>query len=246
MARIPRDPREIFPEIISDYKSIFGNDLVSIILYGSAAGRDYRPGRSDINFMMVLTEEGIARLDLAFDMVKKWRKRNVAIPLFLTDGYIETSLDVFPIEYLSFQRSYVVAYGRDVLEGLSFDLELVRLQCEREIKGKLLLLREGFLETSGKSRAVKELVANSIPALIAIFEALLYIKGKEIPTERSQIVMATAETFGLDSALFERLLKTKTEDFKLNDGEAVGFFKDYLKEMRKLSRRVDTLGGKHE
>ena len=40
MARIPKDPKEIFPEIIADYKNLFGDDLVSIILYGSATGQD--------------------------------------------------------------------------------------------------------------------------------------------------------------------------------------------------------------
>ena len=98
MAKTVQDPKEIFPAIIDDYKGLFGDDLVSIILYGSAAGRDYRPGKSDINFMIVLSEEGIERLDLAFKVVETWQKRKVAIPLFLTELYVESSLDVFPIE----------------------------------------------------------------------------------------------------------------------------------------------------
>jgi predicted nucleotidyltransferase len=246
MAIGPRNPKEIFPEILSDYKGVFGADLVSIILYGSAAGKDYRPGRSDINFMIVLTGEGIERLDRAFDMVKRWRKRNVAIPLFLTEGYIKTSLDVFPVEYLSFKRNYVLIYGKDVLEGLTFDMELMRLQCEREIKGKLLLLRQAFLETSGRGKALKELVANSIPALIAIFEALLYIKGKEIPRERREIVRSVAEAFGVDRSVFESLVEIKAEEVKLTDREIREFFKGYLREMRRLSGLVDALGGGDE
>ena len=55
MAKKPQDPKEIFQEIITDYKKAFGDDLVSIVLYGSAAGQDYRPGKSDINFMIVLS-----------------------------------------------------------------------------------------------------------------------------------------------------------------------------------------------
>ena len=246
MAKIPKDPKEIFPEIIADYKEVFGNDLISIILYGSATGQDYRPGKSDINFLIVLTEEGIQGLERAFEIVRRWRKRNVATPLFLTEHYLETSLDAFPIEYLNFQRNYVLAYGRDVLKDLSLDREFVRLQCEREIKGKLLLLREGFLETSGKGRALKELVGNSIPALVAIFEALLYIRGKDIPLERREIIRATAEILDIDSALFERLVQIKAEEVKLSDQEVMRLFKGYLREMRKLSSLVDALGGEDE
>jgi hypothetical protein len=243
MAKSPQDPKEIFPEIIDDYKGLLGDDLISIILYGSATGQDYRPGKSDINFMMVLSEEGIDRLDKVFKMIDKWRKRKVATPLFLTEIYAESSLDVFPIEYLSFQRNHILVYGEDILADLSFDSECLRLQCEREIKGKLLLLREAFLETAGKGNALKGLMSQSLQAFMAIFDALLYLKGKEIPRLKRDAVRLTCETFDLDSMLFEKVLDIKEEKVKLKDAEINAFFQAYLKEIRKLSRIVDKLGG---
>jgi predicted nucleotidyltransferase len=243
MAKSPKNPRDIFPEIITDYKKLFGDDLVSIILYGSATGQGYRPGKSDLNFMIVLSEEGIERLDLAFAIVKKWRKRNVAIPLFLTEAYVETSLDAYPIEYLNFQRNYVLVFGKDILIDLSFSPEFIRLQSEREIKGKLLLLREAFLETAGKGRALREVIGKSIPAFIAIFEALLYLKDKDIPKEKREIIRATAEEFDIDASVFEKLLDIKEEKVKPGDMEVTNLFKDYLREARKLSKLVDALGG---
>jgi hypothetical protein len=243
MAKFPQDPKEIFPEIIDDYKGLFDDGLISIILYGSAAGRDYRPGKSDINFMIVLSEEGIERLDKAFKVVERWQKRKVAIPLFLTELYVESSLDVFPIEYMNFQRNYVLVYGKDILEELSFDRELLRLQCEREIKGKLLLLREAFMETAGKGRALRGAIAQSIGAFIAIFDALLYLKEQEIPKERREVVNLTCDTFDLDAGLFQKLLDIKEEVIKPDDAQSKSFFQDYLKEVRKLSKIVDTLGG---
>ena len=243
MAKSPQDPKEIFPEIIDDYKGLLGDDLISIILYGSATGQDYRPGKSDINFMMVLSEEGIDRLEKVFKMIDKWRKRKVATPLFLTEIYAESSLDVFPIEYLSFQRNHILVYGEDILADLSFDSECLRLQCEREIKGKLLLLREAFLETAGKGNALKGLMSQSLQAFMAIFDALLYLKGKEIPRLKRDAVRLTCETFDLDSMLFEKVLDIKEEKVKLKDAEINAFFQAYLKEIRKLSRIVDKLGG---
>ncbi len=179
MAKAPNDPKEIFQEFTNDFKELFDDDLISIILYGSATGKNYRPGKSDINFMIVLSEEGIEHLDRAFKHLEKWRKRHVAVPLFLTETYIRTSTDVFPIEYLNFQKNHVMVYGKDLLEELTFDHHWVRLQCEREIKGKLLLLREAYLETAGKARGLKELIGQSIGAFAAVFEALLVLKEKE-------------------------------------------------------------------
>ena len=246
MARDIKDPKETFPDFITDCKEVFGDDLISIMLYGSATGSDYRPGKSDINFMIVLSEEGIERLNRAFEILKKWRKRNVAIPLFLTENYVKTSMDVFPIEYLNFQRNYIPVYGKDILKDLSFDHEFVRLQCEREIKGKLLLLREAYLETSGKGRALKEVISQSTRAFVAIFEALLHVKGLELPKEKLEIIRATAQAFDMDSNVFEKLLDVKEDKVKLSDEDMRRLFQAYLTEVRKLSKLVDALGGENE
>jgi len=243
MAKSIINPKEIFPDITNDYKAVFGDDFISLMLYGSAAGKDYRPGKSDINFMIVLSEDGIEHLDKAFEIVKKWRKKNVAIPVFLTEKYVETSTDVFPIEYLNFKNDYVLVYGKDILKDLSFKPEFIRLQCEREIKGKLLLLREVYLETSGKGRALKDVISQSIRAFVAIFKALLYVKGLELPAKTIEVIQATALEFNLNSNVFEKLLDVKVENLKLSDEDMRRLFQAYLAEVRKLSKLVDASGG---
>jgi hypothetical protein len=193
--------------------------------------------------MIVLSEDGIEELGRALPIVKKWRKKNVAIPLFLTETYVEKSLDVFPIEYFNFQRCHMPVFGKDVLKDLTFDSEFIRLQCERELKGKLLLLREAFLETSGKGRALKDVIRNSLPALVAIFEALLYLKGQPIPGGKRDIVRKTCEAFDMDKNVFDKLLDIKEDRLKTGDKETGALFKGYLIGMRKLVDLIDALGG---
>ncbi|MBW1803318.1 MAG: hypothetical protein JRJ85_21635 [Deltaproteobacteria bacterium] len=243
MSKIPKDPKEIFQELTEDYKDCFGDELVSIILYGSAVGEDYRPGKSDINVMIVLTDAGIEDLDRAHKVVSKWQKRRVAIPLFLTEAYIATSTDVFPIEYLNFQRNHVLVHGKDVLNDLTFNPEHVRLQCEREIKGKLLLLREAFLETSGKGRPLRDVISHSIGAFMAIFRAMLFLKEVTPPGENRDLIRAAGEACGLETQVFERLLDVKEQRIKINEAELRSLYKDYLSTVRHLSRFVDEMGG---
>ena len=243
MGKVIKDPKDIFQDIEHDFKDLYGNDLVSILLYGSAVGSDYRPGKSDINFMIVLTDEGIKRLEKAFAVVQKWRKRRVAVPLFLTQSYIETSTDVFPIEYLNFQRNYLLIYGKDVLKDLHFEGSHVRLQCEREIKGKLLLLRETFLETAGKTNPLRSAVAQSIEAFSAVFRALLFLKGQEPPAHKRALMKVTSEAFYLNAALFDRLLDVKEGKATPKGEEIKKLYRDYLEEIRKLMRMIDSWEG---
>ena len=242
MSKIPREPKEIFSGIIDDYRQLFGNDLASIILYGSAASGEYTAGKSDINLMIVLSEQGIDAIDKTFEVITKWKKRNVAIPLFLTEHYIRTSLDAFPIEYLNFQNNYQLVYGKDVLKDLTFDPHFLRLQCEREIKGKLLLLREAFLETRGKGKHLEQLIAHSVEAFIAIFKGLLHLKGKKLPRGRHEVVVQACETFDMDRAVFDKLLDIKGKKMKLSGTEITALFQAYLKEVQKMWKLVDALG----
>ena len=242
MSKIPKEPKEIFPGITNDYKQLFGDDLDSVIVYGSAASGEYVPGKSDINFMIVLSEHGIDRIDRTFEVIGKWKKLGVATPLFLTEDYIRTSLDAFPIEYLNFQNNYQLVYGKDVLKDLTFDLRFVRLQCEREIKGKLLLLREAFLETRGKGRDLQQLVSQSIRAFVAIFNGLLYLKGKGIPRHKREVITEVCQTFDMDTSLFQKLLDIKENKMKPSGTEITQLFQAYLKETGRLWRVVDALG----
>jgi predicted nucleotidyltransferase len=241
MVKIPKDPKEIFQEITKDYQSTFGNDLLSIILYGSGATGDYVHKRSDLNFLIVLTEEGTNTLERAFKVVSKWRKRNVNIPLFLTKSYITSSLDTFPIEFLNMKMNYKLVFGEDLLANLSFEKGDLRVQCERELKSKLLHLRKGYLETSQRAVNMRLLIAHSIPAFIAIFRALLYIKDIEVPAKREETVYRVCEEFDLDHRLFSTLLSVKDKGEKSSKGEINWLIHRYISEVRRLSSIVDKM-----
>ena len=54
MVKSPKDPKEIVNAVAEDYERVLGDDLKSVVLYGSAAGPDYRPGVSDLNLLLML------------------------------------------------------------------------------------------------------------------------------------------------------------------------------------------------
>jgi len=239
MAKIEK-PEEIFSDMTRDYREIYGDGLVSLILYGSGAGKEYRPGKSDLNFLIVLSEEAIDHLDRALKAVPRWRTKGVATPLFMTRPFIASSLDSYPLEFLNMQNGYVLVYGEDVLRDLSFEPYHLRLQCEREIMGKLLLLRERFLETGGRPRKLRELIAESITALVSIFGGLLYLKGRQFPPSRREVVEALAREFPVDAGVFLRCLDIK-EGGKVPSTETQDIFMAYLAEVRRLRGVVDEL-----
>jgi len=240
MRRVPRTPDEIFEAFVADYRAVFGDELMSIVLYGSGARGEYVPKRSDINFLIVLTEKGMQQINKALPLVAKWRKRNVSTPLFMTPEYINSSLDSFPLEFMALQRHYRVVFGQDVLQGLAIEQRLLRLQCERELKGKLLHLREAYLATEGRARALTALIRRSLAAFVPLFEALLVLKGVEVPTSKNEVIAKAAEVFGLDGGVFAELVRVSGGE-KRKPEDLGRLAEQYVWEVRKLALMVDRL-----
>ncbi len=241
MARIPKKPEEIFLEITGDYRKIFGEDLISIILYGSGAGGDYIPGKSDLNFLITLTDRGIEGLDSALETVGRWRKRNVAIPLFMTRSYLAGSQDSYPIEFLNMRRHYRVVSGEDVLAPLALDPRHIRLQLERELRGKLLHLRSGYLATEGKANKIRDLIGASLTAFVSLFSALLCLKKLEIPKGKRDIITAAGTAFCFDAAVFLKCEEIRRKADHFSSAEVRAVFRDYLREVGQLCELIDRM-----
>ncbi len=153
---------------------------------------------------------------------------------------MNSSLDTFPVEFLNIKRNYKVVFGEDILEGLFIEKEFIRMQCERELKGKLLLLRERYVETRGKPKNLRTIVNNTLSDFIFIFKGLLYLLDKEVPSAKKETVTVVTKELDLDQKLFLSLLKLKEQTQKPSAKEMELLFQKYLKEIRTLAMLIDT------
>ncbi|MCR4439253.1 MAG: nucleotidyltransferase domain-containing protein [bacterium] len=240
MGKVPHTPEEIFEAFVADYRALFGEQLISIVLYGSGARGEYVRKRSDINFLVVLSEEGMKEIGKALPVVTKWRKRNVSPPLFMTPEYIASSLDSFPMEFLSLKQHHRVVFGEDPLQQVEIDRKLLRLQCEREVKGKLLHLREAYLATAGRRDLLAGLIRRSLTAFVPLFEALLVLKDMEVPRSRTEVIAKGVEAFGLDAAVFSQLLRVWSGE-KLSRQTLDRLAQQFAWEVRRLALTVDAM-----
>jgi predicted nucleotidyltransferase len=241
MKKYPEAPEAIFKEYVADWQSAFGHELEAIILYGSAARGEYTRGKSDINFLMMLSAVGMAKLREAVEITEKWRPVGVAVPLALTRDYVQTSLDSFPIEFLDMKLHHRVVFGHDALTDLEISPQNLRLQLERELKGKLLHLRQGLLGSGHDREALRDLLLRTIPAFAALFEALLFLKGEAIPNSRQEIFQKVAGLASLDSGFAERLFRLQAKDSRLYREELWKIMEDYITKIEKLATYIDQM-----
>jgi len=239
--RAPEKPDEVFPEFVDGLKEVFGRTLKSVDLYGSGARGDYVPGKSDLNFLVCLTEEGMGKLDGVWPLVSLWQKKRIALPIFLTAEFINASADVFPIEYLNMKLHYRHLYGDDILKELEINPEHLRLELEREFRGKLLNLWQGYVASKGKERILNDLVHSSISAFASFFAALIYVWGEEVPAHRRKIFVLVEQRLDIKKGVLERCLDVREGKQRLRRGEIEELYRDYLEVIRQVCRYIDKM-----
>src|SRR6266850_7411427 len=97
-------PETNINDFVSRLRATGEANLVSIILYGSAAAGDYVADHSDVNLLCVLRETSFASLQTLSPAVAWWKKQKNRIPLVMGLEELRHSADVFSIELLDMRE----------------------------------------------------------------------------------------------------------------------------------------------
>jgi hypothetical protein len=223
---------------IQGLKAIYQEGLISAILYGSAVSNEFVDKLSNLNILVVLKNTDLENLEKASGIVRKFPLIN---PLFMTESYIASSTDIFPIEFLDMQENYIVLYGKDALKDINIDTRNLRFQCEQELKAKLINLKHGFLRINKERLALRNLLFKSFNSALHILRNVLRIKGKPTPYKKQDILTALSTELQIDSLLWKNILAAKNKEIKLSGREAENLFIQFIRELEKIAGAVDRL-----
>lgn len=229
--------RPFLAETLAEY----GGNIHSIHVLGSALTDDYIPGTSDINSIFVLREMDLGFLETIAPRGKKYGKKRIAAPLIMTPEYIESSLDVFPLEFLSFRLIHRTVYGEDILSGIEIHPKDLRHQCERELKVKLIGLRQGYISSMGDRKTLTEGFVRSITGYMPLFRGIILLLGKEPPVLYHEVLTALSEATGVDCGVFDRVLREKRDKARLSKEELDTIFEDYYAATERIGKVVDEI-----
>lgn len=233
--------QEAFKHLVGDLKATHGDNLASVMLYGSAAAGDFVRLQSDYNILIALHRITPEDLRLSQAPVREWRRLGHPLPVYFTFSELRDAADVFPIEFHEMERARVVLYGRDPFETLRISDVNLRHQAEYELRSKLIQLRRLYIPASSSARRLQDLMADSLKSFASIFAAVLLLHGEPLPAAKHERVRATARLLGLDAATFERVfaLHAGEGDSGLDEDEAHELFASYMEQIERVIEAVD-------
>jgi predicted nucleotidyltransferase len=197
----------------------YGEGLVAVVLYGSAARGDYRPGVSDLNLLVVLRHADAVTLHRASALAREWAEAGNPPPLIMSESEWASSADVFPIEYSDMKAHHVVLRGLDPFGEVDIRWSDLRLQCEHELKSKKIRLREHYLLVADDPAQLGDLLKQSLPTFMTLFRTTLRLAGRSVPGDGVEVIQETASLAGFDGGPVQAVYRARAE---ASDGFAPG------------------------
>jgi predicted nucleotidyltransferase len=228
-------------EFIERMRAAAGENLVSAVLYGSAAEGEFHPEYSDLNMLCVLRDASFASLSKVADVVAWWRSKKHHPPLVLTATELRTSADVFSIEFVDMKQRYEVLYGEDVLQNLEVPMQLHGAQLEYELREKLFLLRQHLLVAGGNENQLWEIMLNSLSSFTTLFRHILLEMGEQGRKHSREAVREIAGRLNFDASVFVQLIDVRAKKMDRKQLRAADVAAKYLSAIERVASAVDTM-----
>ena len=226
-------------DLVSKLKDAAGSNLLSALLYGSAATEEFRPGHSDLNVFCVMHSLGRDELSKLNAASGWWVRKGHPAPLFLTRDELHHSADIFAIELIDMQAAHRVLYGEDVMASLHVPMDLHRHQVERELRNNTLRLRQLYVRHPADAGKTLELMTSSISTFAALFRHALIALGEEPPPSKRGAVDRLASVLGFDPLPFHTIFEVREGHKRRRDLDVQTTFAAYLDSVARVADEMD-------
>jgi predicted nucleotidyltransferase len=234
-------PENKITEFVTRLQKAAGENLESVILYGSAASGEYNADYSNVNLLAILKDTSLPKLLLLAPAVGAWTKQKHPAPLMITRDELERSADVFSIELLDMRRQHRVLYGPDLVANLQIPMHLHRAQLEYELREKLILLRQRLLMEAPDEKHIWNILLRSVPAFATLFRHALIAQGQPAPATKREAVKALASALGFDATAIERLLDIRDHRADRKQFRAEEIAAQYVAAVEQVTGAVDRM-----
>jgi hypothetical protein len=227
-------------EVTEQLRTLCGERLLCVALYGSGVGDEYVEASSDLNLVVVLTHIDRATMIALRAQAKRWRERRVATPLVLEENFLHAAADVFPIELHDIKDAHRLLAGTDVFATLAIRDDNLRYQCEHEARGKLLRLRQLYLEIGDDHERLRELMLDSVKTFLIVMRAAVRMRGGAPRVSYQETLDRFCQDFSVSMPVMAQLLRVKLAKESL-PANAEEVFHTYVDEVERLVQAIDQM-----
>jgi hypothetical protein len=131
-----------------------------------------------------------------------------------------------------------VLRGADPLQGVQVDTGDLRKALEREFRGKLLRLRQGYATYAPEPAALGRLGLESAATILVLLRGVLVVLDRPVPLDSTELSTAAAGAIGFEPEHLLHVVRHRADrEWRCGAPE----FENYMNAVEQTARLVDQL-----
>jgi predicted nucleotidyltransferase len=173
-------------------RAAFGEDLRSVVLFGSAAEGKLRK-TSDLNVLLVLRALEQRQLDAIREPLRVARAAAQLQPMFVLESELAEAAEAFANKFEDIRRRHVVLHGEDLIAGLNISREALCRRVRQVLLNQTLRLRDVYAEQSLREEQAARAVADAAGPLRAAAASILELEGQAVTDPKAALETLASE-----------------------------------------------------
>ena len=235
---LPAEVEQSISAFVEAAKTAFDTDLVSVVVYGSAAEGRMR-ATSDVNMLLVLKAFSQTRADRLREPMRLAHATVQMNAMFLLDTEVPAAMEAFAVKFADISARHRVLFGSDPFANLDPPRYAVVSRLKQVLLNLQLRLRERYVLVSLREEQLALVIADAAGPLRSSAVSLLHLEGQDVlsPKEALEKIVHELGDESLSNALHE--VSTAREDRQLSPGKASPTLIGLIEITRLLRERVE-------
>ena len=237
---LPPQVEQSINTFVDAAKTAFGSDLVSIIMYGSAAEGRLR-ATSDVNTLLVLKRFDQAHADAMREPLRLAHATIQMNTMFLLETELPTAMEAFAVKFADIAARHRVLFGTDPFAAVEPSRDALVRRLKQVLMNLQLRLRERYVLLSLREEQLALVIAEAAGPLRSSAASLLHLEGQAVLAPKEALEKVVTEMADANFASVLLQMSTAREDRQLEPGQASPTLMGLIEVTRRLRERAELL-----
>jgi len=205
---LPADVARGLADLVEAAKAALGPDLVSVVLFGSAAEGRLR-ATSDVNVIVLASRFERARLDALREPLRLARAVLDLSVMLLQSDEVAPAAEAFAVKFADIRSRHRVLFGADPFAALEPTRNAMLARLRQVLLNFILRTRERYALLSLREEQLAPLVADAAGPLRSAAALMLTLQGRAASSPKEALTALAREIDGDWSTVLERLSQAR-------------------------------------
>jgi len=234
---LPDSVRKTLTDFVNSAKEACGGNLVSVVLFGSAAEGRMRP-TSDVNLILVTKEFDVPQVDRLREVLRVAYAAIRMNVMFILESEISVASEAFAVKFTDILNRNRILFGSDPFKNMEVTRAATLQRLRQVIVNLMLRLRERYALVSLREEQLVPIIADVAGPIRASAATILGLEGKKGIQPKEALQTFTQQLPGHNWTEVLKNMSTAREEQELKPGEAASTMLGLLDLLKAMQKHV--------